>query len=92
MMEFLKAFHSWLSTEAVVIMFDDLQTLDRQSAIRTDEHGNRFEMRTLPNGERFEIIENFFTRDSLLTLIQPFGTDLQYSEMRNKWVMRYFVK
>jgi demethylmenaquinone methyltransferase/2-methoxy-6-polyprenyl-1,4-benzoquinol methylase len=92
MTEFLKAFHSWLSTDAVVIMFDDLQTLDRQSASRTDKHGNRFEIRTLPNGERFEIIENFFTRDRLLTLIQPFGTDLQYSEMGSKWVMRYFVK
>ena len=92
MAEFLTGFHSWLSTGAIVIMFDDIQTLDRQTASRIDQFGNRFEIRTLPNGERFEIIENFFTRDGLINLVQLFGTNLQYSEMGDKWIIRYAIK
>jgi ubiquinone/menaquinone biosynthesis C-methylase UbiE len=93
MEQFLKAFHSWLEAGAVVIMFDDMETSDRMSATsRTDKHGNRYEMRTLLNGERFEIIENFFSREHLQNLIEGYGTDLHFETLETKWFLQYRSK
>ena len=90
---FLKAFHSWLETGAAVILFDDLETSDRMSATsRTDKHGNRYEVRTLLNGEHFEIIENFFSREDLQSLIEGYGTSLHFETLETKWLLQYQAK
>jgi len=92
MEEFLLAFHSWLESSAVVLIFDDMQTSDRVNPSRIDKYGNRYEQRTLQTGERFEIIENFFSKASLLKLIDAYGIDPHYETLEGKWVLRYFVK
>ena len=91
--QFLKAFHSWLEAGAVVVLFDDMETSDRMSATsRTDKYGNRYEMRTLLNGERFEIIENFISREDLQNLIEGYGTDLHFEKLETKWFLQYRSK
>ncbi len=92
--EFLRAFHSHLEPGAVVFMFDERLGDDRERrapASRTDEAGNRYEMRRLESGERFEIIKNAFDRERLDRLIGPHATGLTYQELPCFWTLEYAV-
>jgi demethylmenaquinone methyltransferase/2-methoxy-6-polyprenyl-1,4-benzoquinol methylase len=92
--EFLRAFHSHLEPGAVVFMFDERLGDDRERrapASRTDATGNRYEMRRLESGERFEIVKNAFDRPRLDRLIGPYATGLTYQELRGFWTLQYAV-
>jgi demethylmenaquinone methyltransferase/2-methoxy-6-polyprenyl-1,4-benzoquinol methylase len=89
--EFLRAFHSHLEPDAPVLMFDERGGEDRPTptASRLDEAGNRYEMRRLVDGGRFEIVKNLFDRERLERLVGPHGTGLAYRELRFFWVLEY---
>jgi demethylmenaquinone methyltransferase/2-methoxy-6-polyprenyl-1,4-benzoquinol methylase len=90
MTEFLDAFHSYLLPGALVLMFDERDTPVRPvSACRIDEAGNRYEMRRLANGERFEIVKNFFDEVELRRLLAPYAHDVTYEAMEAFWVVTY---
>jgi len=92
--EFLRAFPSHLEPGAVVFMFDERLGDDREQRAptsRTDEAGNRYEMRRLGSGERFEIVKNAFDRPRLDRLIGPYTTALTYQELRCFWTLEYAV-
>ncbi|HXA94186.1 MAG TPA: class I SAM-dependent methyltransferase [Candidatus Dormibacteraeota bacterium] len=91
--EFLRAFHSHLEPGAAVLMFDERESPERKPPpSRTDEAGNRYEMRRLENGERFEIVKNFFDGAQLARLIEPHGGRLVYRELRAFWVVEYQLR
>ena len=89
--EFLRAFHSHLGPGAVVLMFDERATEERPnpSASRVDAAGNRYEMRRLLDGERFEIVKNLFDRARLEALLRPHAAALHCHELRYFWVAEY---
>ena len=92
--EFVRAFHSHLEPGAVVFMFDERLGDDRKRrapASRTDEADNRYEIRRLESGERFEIVKNAFDRPRLDRLIGPHATGLTYRELRCFWTLEYAV-
>ncbi len=90
---FLRAFHSHLEPGAAVLMFDERATEERPNPppSRVDEAGNRYEMRRLQDGERFEIVKNLFDRIRLEGLIRPHATGLSYRELRYFWLLEYAV-
>jgi demethylmenaquinone methyltransferase/2-methoxy-6-polyprenyl-1,4-benzoquinol methylase len=90
---FLGAFHSHLEPGAVVLMFDERGTDERPNppASRVDEAGNRYEMRRLQDGERFEIVKNLFDRGRLEAVIRPHATSVSYQELRYFWLLEYTV-
>ena len=56
--DFLDAFHAHLEPRACVLLFDERWTPNRRlPTSRTDAVGNRYEMRQLSSGTRFEIIK-----------------------------------
>ncbi len=91
--EFLRAFHSHLQPGARVLMFDERATEERPNppASRFDEAGNRYEMRRLQDGERFEIIKNLFDRARLEALIAPHAASTSYRELQFFWLLEYAV-
>lgn len=61
--EFLATFPSYLEPGARVLMFDERASERRtKPASRTDATGNRYETRTLRNGERFKIVKDSLPR------------------------------
>jgi demethylmenaquinone methyltransferase/2-methoxy-6-polyprenyl-1,4-benzoquinol methylase len=91
---FLRAFHSHLDPGAVVFMFDERVAADRERRAptsRTDEAGNRYEMRRLESGARFEIVKNAFDHASLQRAIGPSATRLAYRELGYFWTLDYVV-
>jgi SAM-dependent methyltransferase len=90
MTEFLDAFHSYLLPGSPVLMFDERDTSVRPvPASRLDEAGNRYEMRRLADGERFEIIKNFFEESEMRRLLAPHGHDVKYEALEAFWVVTY---
>jgi SAM-dependent methyltransferase len=93
MNEFFQAFHSHLEPGAPVLMFDERERPERKpTASRTDAAGNRYEMRRLENGDRYEIVKNLLDEPQLARLIAPYGEGLAYREMRAFWVLEYRVR
>lgn len=90
---FLRAFHSHLEPGASVLMFDERATEERPNppASRVDAAGNRYEMRRLQDGERFEIVKNLFDRGRLEGLIRPHATSVSCRELRYFWLLEYAV-
>ena len=91
---FVRAFHSHLRPGAVVFMFDERVAGEREHRIpasRTDEAGNRYELRRLESGAQFEIVKNAFDRGSLERAFGPYATDLAYRELRHFWALDYAV-
>ena len=90
---FLRAFHSHLEPGAAVLMFDERATEERPNppASRVDEAGNRYEMRRLQDGERFEIVKNLFDRVRLEALIHPHAASTSYRELQYFWLLEYVV-
>ena len=90
---FLRAFHSHLEPGAAVLMFDERATRERPNppASRVDEVGNRYEMRRLQDGERFEIVKNLFDRGRLEALIRPHAASVSCRELRYFWLLEYAV-
>jgi demethylmenaquinone methyltransferase/2-methoxy-6-polyprenyl-1,4-benzoquinol methylase len=92
---FLKAFHSYLVAGAIVLMVDERETAGRNHhmpASRTDARGNRYELRQLGHGDRFEIIKNFYTEDFFLQRFAPYASDLAYTELEHFWTLAYTVR
>ena len=88
--DFLDAFHTRLERGAPVLMFDERPTAGRGlPTSRMDTAGNRYEMRHLRNGERFEIIKNFYGGEQLGELFGPYGHECSYEELENFWVFSY---
>jgi len=90
--DFLDAFHARLESGSPVLMFDERPTAGRGlRTSRTDATGNRYEMRSLLNGERFEIIKNFYSGEQLEELFSRYGHECSYEELENFWVFSYRV-
>lgn len=90
MRDFLAALHSHLAPGASVLMFDERETPGRPlPASRIDDAGNRYERRKLANGERFEIIKNFYDHPRLESLFAPFARDSSYDELDHFWLFSY---
>jgi len=88
---FLRAFHSHLGPGAAVLMFDERATLDRPNPpeSRTDEAGNRYEMRRLQDGGQFEIVKNLFDCARVEALIRPHAAAVACRELRYFWLLEY---
>jgi hypothetical protein len=46
-------------------------------------------MRRLADGERFEIIKNFFEESEMRRLLSPYGRDVKYEMLEAFWVVTY---
>lgn len=73
-------------------MFDERASEARRlPASRTDAPGNRYEMRTLQSGDRFEIVKNLHDERTLRELFDGRADVLQYRTLENFWLLSYRV-
>jgi demethylmenaquinone methyltransferase/2-methoxy-6-polyprenyl-1,4-benzoquinol methylase len=91
--DFLDDFHAHLEPGSCVLLFDERWTPTRRlPTSRTDVVGNRYEMRQLSSGTRFEIIKNFYDASQLQERFGEYGQAFAYQELPYFWVFSYQVR
>jgi SAM-dependent methyltransferase len=91
--EFLKTFHSKLISGAKVIMIDNKFIEGNSTPIsRHDEDGNTYQIRSLKDGSRHEVLKNFPSSGDIQNQLKNFATDIKIQLMDYYWVAEYRVK
>ncbi len=58
----------------------------RKPTAHRDHDGNTYELRTLKDGSRYEIMKNYFTEQELVGFLEPFGC-VQVRELKYVWAI-----
>jgi SAM-dependent methyltransferase len=88
--DFLRAFHSHLTRDSPVLMFDERDVPERRSpTTRRDAAGNRYEPRKLDGGERYEIVKNFYDPARLTEILAPHASAVTCEELERFWLLTY---
>jgi ubiquinone/menaquinone biosynthesis C-methylase UbiE len=71
------------------LLLTDTKWVDgyRKPPFRRDAEGNTYDLRTLKDGSRFEILKNYFTRAEWEEQLAPFG-GLQIEELEYVWAIK----
>jgi hypothetical protein len=71
-----------------VVMVDNVYVEGSSTPIaRTDAEGNTYQIRTLPNGERYEIIKNFPTDSALRKRSGAMLKDIRILRLEHYWIL-----
>jgi SAM-dependent methyltransferase len=85
---FLAKLREKLGKDALVVMVDNVYVEGSSTPIaRTDAEGNTYQIRTLPNGERYEIIKNFPTDSALRKRSGAMLKDIRILRLEHYWIL-----
>jgi predicted O-methyltransferase YrrM len=84
---FLTGLHARLGAGARVIVLDNRYVPGSSTPIsRTSPDGDTFQLRTLNDGRRYEIVKNFPARAQFTADIAPVASDLEWTQLRYFWL------
>jgi ubiquinone/menaquinone biosynthesis C-methylase UbiE len=87
---FLRLMHSKLRKGATVVILDNRYVEGSSTPIaRTDQEGNSYQIRSLADGSRHEVLKNFTTRGEFLGFIEPISEKCSFTEMDYFWLAEY---
>lgn len=90
--EFLKNLHGKLMPGAKVLFFDNQYIEGISTPInRTDIGGNTYQLRTLADGSRHEIIKNFPTDEDLKIILGGLSKNLVIHRWKYYWMIEYEI-
>lgn len=91
---FLKVLHSKLAKGARVVLVDMMyRDHPDLSGYHSDEEGNLIKRRKLPNGQKFDVVKNYPTKEELLGYLKGMAEDIKYREHLGllRWMLAYRV-
>jgi len=92
MTSFLAHWHARLGPGATIFLGDNQRRIDdHDPLISIPGDPNTYETRTLPTGQQYTIIKNYYTADELRTLLAPAADDLQITLGQRWWWLSYTV-
>jgi ubiquinone/menaquinone biosynthesis C-methylase UbiE len=84
---FLQSLRPCLAPGAVVVLMDNLYVEGSSTPIsRTDDEGNTWQARTLPDGDAHEVLKNFPTEADLRQQVEGFGVNCRYTALQYYWL------
>ena len=90
---FLQHFHLNLSPDALVVFVDNRYVEDSSRPVsRHDDEGNSYQLRTLDDGSRHEVLKNFPTETELRNAVEEFARDIEYRALDYYWCLVYRLK
>jgi SAM-dependent methyltransferase len=90
---FVKNLSLRLEPGAVVAILDNTFVEGSSSPLtRRDAEGNTYQMRTLSNGDKFEVLKNFPTRDELAELVRPVAAEAHVEDLNYYWLLVFTLK
>lgn len=85
---FLEQLRKKLGKDTLLVLADNVYVEGSSTSIaRTDLDGNTYQIRTLPNGERYEVVKNFPTDSGLRKRLGPFLKDIRIVRMEHYWML-----
>lgn len=85
---FLARLRDKLGKDALLVMVDNVYVEGSSTPIaRTDADGNTYQIRTLPNGERYDVIKNFPTDSALRKKLSAFVKDIRILRLEHYWIL-----
>ena len=86
----LDTLHSRLAPGARIVMLDNRFVAGSNTPVsRSDEGGNTYQVRPLPDGSRHEVLKNFPTAAQAIAALGPRARDARWIEFEHYWVMHY---
>ncbi len=86
----LHTLHSRLAPGARIVMLDNRFVPGSSTPFsRTDEGGNTYQMRPLPDGSRHEVLKNFPTAAQAIAALGPRARDAQWTGFEHYWLLHY---
>jgi ubiquinone/menaquinone biosynthesis C-methylase UbiE len=86
--EFFESFHRALLPGAIAVLMDDTEgTMDVTSS--TDDDGNSYTIRALPDGTEYEIIKNPFDERGVRELLGAVASDISLRSFSYHWLLSY---
>jgi ubiquinone/menaquinone biosynthesis C-methylase UbiE len=90
---FLASLGKVLQKDGLLVMIDNAFVEEGSLPIaRTDHEGNTYQIRTLENGERFEVVKNFPTDSTLRKKIGPYARDIRIQRLTHYWMLTCRLK
>ncbi len=85
---FLEQLRKKLGKDTLLVMLDNVYVDGSSTVIaRTDLEGNTFQIRTLANGERHEVLKNFPTDSALRKKLAPSVRDIRILRLEHYWLL-----
>jgi len=89
---FLKIFHSKLTSGSLVIFIDNLYREGSSTPIsKVDEEGNSYQIRTLEDGRKFEVVKNFPKRNEFAAILGNNIKNLNVQFLTYFWIISYNI-
>lgn len=90
--EFLAGLHARLEPGARVVLIDNTEAqCDRLPIVERDEHGNTYQLRTLPDGSTHRVLKNFPSAVQLRSMIDGIGIGAQCWRGAHFWAFWYHL-
>lgn len=90
--EFLTTLHSRLKSQSPIVLLDNLFVAGSSTPIaREDPEGNTYQIRTLQDGTRHEVLKNFPDKTKLEKSIDGYGLNFSYQKYNYFWLVHYTV-
>ncbi|MEO6920905.1 MAG: methyltransferase domain-containing protein [Collimonas sp.] len=90
---FIAQLREKLGKDILLVMIDNGYVEEQSTPIaRTDVHGNTYQFRTLPNGERYEVMKNFPTDSGLRKKLAPITRELRILRLEYYWLLSCRIK
>ncbi len=89
---FLNIFHSKLQSDALVVFIDNLYTKNSSTPIsRIDNEGNTYQIRTLEDGRKYEIVKNFPKKNEFAPILGDNIKNLNVKLLTYFWITSYNI-
>lgn len=90
---FVKNLSLRLEPGSVVAILDNTFTEWSSTPLsRRDAEGNTYQVRTLSNGEKFEIMKNFPAKGELADLVRPVAAEAHVEDLTYYWLLVFTLK
>ncbi|MGG2092383.1 class I SAM-dependent methyltransferase [Bacillus sp. S13(2024)] len=90
---FLEQFHVVLEKGSIVCMADNMYNEEiGGTLISKINDENTYKIRSLADGQQYEIIKNYYSKEELTAIFEPFATDLEIHMNTCFWFISYKVK
>jgi SAM-dependent methyltransferase len=87
---FLGQFHRTLGPGALVVFIDNRFVPGNSTPLaRWDDEGNSYQLRTLANGTRHEVLKNFPSEQELRNVLRDVAVSLEYQPLEYYWHIAY---
>lgn len=88
--EFLSVIHRIVKPHGTIVFMDNNYVEGSSTPVyKKDEAGNSYQLRTLENGAKYEVLKNFHSEDFLRLCVNKYASSIVFRKLEYYWIMEY---